>query len=193
MNLEFGYWYFYKILSKQFCDNVIKHALKMKKQAAVIGDKNERKIDKKYRNSNITWLEDQWIYDEIYPYIYTANRSAGWNFNWNCSEKIQFTMYSKKQHYDWHRDSFIKPDEDGRIRKLSVTIQLNDDSQFDGGELQFAFDNDKPTEKRKITICKEAGLGSIIVFPSHTWHRVTPVTRGTRYSLVMWNKGYPFV
>ena len=34
--------------------------------------------------------------------------------------------------------------------------------------------------------------GSIIVFPSFVWHRVKPVTKGTRYSLVMWNLGYPF-
>ena len=193
MNLEFGYWYFNKVLNKKFCNKIIKHALKKEKKMGYIGDKKEGVVDKNYRNSDVVWLDDQWIYDEIYPYIYTANRNSGWNFNWNSSEKFQFTIYSKNQHYDWHRDSFIKPDNEGKIRKLSLTIQLNDNKEFDGGELQFAFDNDKPNQKRKITTCRETDLGSIIVFPSHTWHKVTPVTKGVRYSLVMWNRGYPFV
>ena len=34
--------------------------------------------------------------------------------------------------------------------------------------------------------------GSVIVFPSFVWHRVTPVTKGTRYSLVLWTCGQPF-
>jgi PKHD-type hydroxylase len=50
-------------------------------------------------------------------------------------------------------------------------------------------DPDKPTVRKCAEI---APRGSIVVFPSHVWHRVKPVTKGTRYSLVIWNLGYPF-
>ena len=84
----------------------------------------------------------------------------------------------------------------GKIRKLSVTISLNDPDEYDGGNLEFDFRNQIDWEKNKkarIKSCAEIRpRGSVIVFPSFCWHRVAPVTRGTRYSLVIWNLGYPF-
>ena len=49
------------------------------------------------------------IYKEIQPYIHQANNNAGWNFDWDYSESCQFTIYKKKQYYDWHCDSWDKP------------------------------------------------------------------------------------
>jgi PKHD-type hydroxylase len=83
-------------------------------------------------------------------------------------------------------------DTHGKIRKLSVTCSLSDPKDYKGGELEFDFRNmgpDKPTIRKCAEI---AARGSIVVFPSHVWHRVKPVTKGTRYSLVIWNLGYPF-
>ena len=46
--------------------------------------------------------------------------------------------------------------------------------------------------KHKIQ-CKEIlPKGSIVIFPSYIWHRVSPVTKGTRLSLVQWNLGPGF-
>ena len=82
------------------------------------------------------------------------------------------------------------------IRKLSITCQLTDGSEYTGGELEFDFRNYDPhmrDESKHRVQCKEIlPIGSIIVFPSFVWHRVNPVTRGTRYSLVIWNLGLPF-
>ena len=157
---------------------------------------------KRKRNSNVTWLNDQWIYKEIHPYIHKANTSAGWNFEWDRSEYCQFTKYKHNQYYDWHCDSWEKPydnpgkENHGKIRKLSVTCQLTDGSEYEGGELEFDFRNYDPhmrDEDKHLTKTKEIlSKGSIIVFPSHLWHRVKPVMKGTRYSLVLWNLGYPF-
>jgi hypothetical protein len=74
-------------------------------------------------------------------------------------------------------------------RAVSALVYLNND--YKGGELEFQFRNqDDPTATRK---CVEIlPRGSIVVFPSFVWHRVKPVTKGTRYSLVLWNLGYPF-
>jgi PKHD-type hydroxylase len=69
---------------------------------------------------------------------------------------------------------------------------LSAPEDYEGGELEFDFRNMDP-DKPTIRKCAEIKpRGSIVVFPSHVWHRVKPVTKGTRYSLVIWNLGYPF-
>lgn len=208
INSEFCYWYFKGALTDKFCDDVITRGNEEKENLAVTGkyenvgqDKltEEQKNDlKTQRNSNISWLSDDWIYRTIHPFIHEANKRAGWNFEWDYSEACQFTKYKLNQHYHWHKDSweksYDKPNDKnyhGKIRKLSVTCQLTDGSEYEGGELDF---QPRDGEDPNIIIpCKEAKTrGSIIVFPSYVWHRVKPVTKGVRYSLVIWNLGYPF-
>jgi PKHD-type hydroxylase len=79
---------------------------------------------------------------------------------------------------------------------LSVTCQLTDGSEYTGGELQFdtrKYDPHLRDENQHVITSREIlPKGSIVVFPSDVWHRVKPVTSGTRYSLVIWNLGYPF-
>jgi PKHD-type hydroxylase len=208
MNLQNYYYYFKSALTPRFCDEIIKRGKLEQEQIALIGGRqiNEnKKISKKivndlkkWRNSNIAWLNDAWIYREIRPYVQQANVAAGWNFDWDWSESCQFTKYSKDQFYDWHSDCFDVPYQssnknfNGKIRKLSVTVSLSDPKDYKGGELEFDFKNtgkDIPS----IKICDEIkSRGSIVVFPSFVWHKVRPVTKGTRYSLVIWNLGYPF-
>jgi PKHD-type hydroxylase len=210
MNLENYYYYFQSALPARLCDDIIKYALKKEETVGTTGefDKieklNEEQIKrlKQTRHSDIVWLNDLWIYRELQPYIHEANRAAGWNFDWDRSETCQFTKYKLNQYYDWHCDSWGKPydrpgeNDHGKIRKLSMTCQLTDGSEYEGGELEFDFRASKPNEKdrlKDIVQVKEIlPKGSIVVFPSHLWHRVKPVTKGTRYSLVMWNLGYPF-
>ena len=209
MNLVNYYWYFKSALTPKFCDEVIQHGLNQKESLAVTGNYGKKKklnkddINnlKKKRDSNVSWLNDTWIYKEIQPYIHQANSSAGWNFEWDRSEMCQFTKYKLNQYYDWHCDSWEKPyekkgPENGKIRKLSVTCQLTDGSEYTGGELEFDFRNYDPHVRDQFKHLRQAKeilpKGSIIVFPSHVWHRVKPVTSGVRYSLVLWNLGYPF-
>ena len=209
MNISNYYWYFKSALPPRFCDELIQYALSKKELLGVTGgvkhDEKNKEVIKKVkikRNSNITWLNDPWIYKEIHPYIHRANKNAGWNFEWDSSESCQFTKYKHNQYYDWHSDSFDKPydrpgdPEHGKIRKLSVTCQLTDGSEYTGGELEFDFRNYDPHMRDEFKHLKQAKeilpKGSIIVFPSFLWHRVKPVMKGTRYSLVLWNLGYPF-
>jgi len=214
MNLKNYYWYFTSVLSNRFCDEVIKYALMHKDKLAVTGDFKNKKVEelnkkelnllKSKRNSDIVWLDDNWIYKEIHPYIHIANEKAGWNFQWNYSEPCQFTKYKINQYYNWHCDSWDEPYSDinnkntyKKIRKLSVTCQLSDGSEYKGGELEFDtkdYEPDKRKEKQSVIRAKEIlPKGSIIVFPSFVWHRVKPVTKGTRYSLVMWNLGNTYI
>jgi PKHD-type hydroxylase len=145
-------------------------------------------------------MDDPWIYREIHPYIQEANKAAGWNFEWDFSESCQFTKYSKNQYYGWHCDSWEVPyntpnnlNLHNKIRKLSVTCSLSDPSEYSGGELEFNFNNPEMSKKQNIRKCKEIlPRGSLVVFPSFVWHRVCPVKKGIRKSLVIWNLGYPF-
>ena len=214
MNISNYYWYFQNAIPPRICDLIIKQGLanKQAEQLALTGGfgrdrdlskapltKKEIADLKKKRDSNICWFNDNWIYKEIHPYIHQANKNAGWNFKWDFSESCQFTIYKKKQYYDWHCDSWDKPyTEDGptkgKIRKLSVTVSLTDPSEYKGGELEFDLRNQDPDKKPNIRTCTEIlPKGSLVVFPSFVWHRVKPVTKGVRYSLVIWNLGYPWL
>ena len=202
MNLSNNYWFFKKALSDTVCDDIIKYGNQQQDESALVGNEDsltENKDLKKKRNSNIVWLNDPWIYNEIHPYIHIANKNAGWNFEWDCSESCQFTKYKLNQYYGWHCDSWNSPynkkdlNIDGKIRKLSVTVSLSNSKDYEGGELEFDFRNKDPEKKRNIVTCEEiVERGSIVVFPSHLWHRVQPVTKGIRYSLVIWSLGQPF-
>ena len=210
MRFKNDYWHFPSALTPRFCDEVIKYASSKKETMAKTGiysakklSKEEIKHLKRNRDADVVWLEDPWIYRELHPFVKEANKKAGWNFEWDRSEPIQFTKYKQNQYYDWHTDENYKPyDRDinhpeyGKIRKLSMTCQLTDGSEYQGGELEFDFRNYTPhtrDESKHLIKCKEIlPKGSIIVFPSSSWHRIKPVTKGIRYSLVLWHLGYPF-
>lgn len=181
------------------------------------------------RDSSVVFLHDQWLYELIWPYIRRANELAGWNFEWDFTEEIQFTKYQPNQFYGWHADAGLyaygKYDETkdeqlkdvngnlmfdyegkpvpansslvthpgmiGKIRKLSMTISLSDPKDYKGGNLRFDFG--PHADHKRYHTCKEIRpRGSIIIFPSHVYHQVTPVTTGTRYSLVAWSLGQPW-
>ena len=210
MNLTNYYWYFQSAIPERICDDIVKYGKSLQDQMAVTGgygnkplNKNQVKDLKKKRNSNIVWMSDRWIYKEIQPYIHDANKNAGWNFEWQWSESCQFTKYVKGQFYDWHCDSwdktYIREGNDpsnGKIRKLSVTVTLSDPKEYKGGELEFDFRNYDPhmrDESQHLRRAKEIlPKGSLVVFPSFVWHRVCPVKKGSRHSLVIWNLGWPF-
>jgi len=210
MNISKYYWYFKSAIPPRICDDIIKYGLSHSEEIAKIGGYNKEELNKndidnikQIRNSDIVWLNDRWIYKELHPYVHEANKNAEWNFQWDYSESCQFTKYKLNQYYDWHSDSYPTPynkpndlNSHGKIRKLSMTCQLTDGSEYEGGELEFDFRNYSPNireEDEHVVKVKEIlTKGSIIVFPSFVWHRVKPVTKGIRYSLVVWNLGYPF-
>ena len=208
MNISNYYWYFKSAIPAKICDDIVKYGLTKTETMARTGGYDDKELTKDQirdmkikRNSDLVWLNDTWIYKELHPYIHKANKFAGWNYEWDRSESCQFTKYKLNQYYDWHCDSWDKPYEkegpdNGKIRKLSMTCQLTDGSEYEGGELEFDFRNYAPHMREEAKHLEQAKeilpKGSIIVFPSFVWHRVKPVTKGTRYSLVMWNLGYPF-
>ena len=193
------FYYFKEALSEKLCDDIIQIAMDDKPDVAVTGLKIRNDEDAKNllqkRDSYITWLNEEWIYKEIRPYVHRANKLAGWNFDIVDSEPCQFTIYNEGQYYGWHNDSsgvyYESEKMNGLIRKLSVTVSLSDPEDYEGGLLEFDTRiHDEPDSKHYIVPCKQIlPKGSICVFPSFTHHRVSPVTKGKRLSLVQWNLG----
>ena len=193
------FYYFKEALSEKLCNDIIQIAMDDKPDVATTGlnirnDEDVKNLLQK-RDSYITWLNEEWIYKEIRPYVHRANKLAGWNFDIVDSEPCQFTIYNEGQYYGWHTDSsgwyYEKEKQNGLIRKLSVTVSLSDPEDYEGGLLEFDTRiQDEPNGKSNIVPCKQIlPKGSICVFPSFTHHRVSPVTKGKRLSLVQWNLG----
>jgi len=160
-------------------------------------EKTESGIDKIARTSDVAWTNKQWVYNLIWPYMETANEKSGWKFDIKAAESMQITRYKKREFYNFHKDGksdsisvYDQPNNKflhGHVRKLSITVLLNDN--YTGGEFQFAYYKNGNCE---ITTPNFTKTGSIIVFPSFIEHRVQPVTKGVRYSLVAWFVGPPF-
>jgi len=139
------------------------------------------------RHSDVSWIDVNEDTESLFQYIFDvscdANENGKWGFETGVVEPLQFTEYKVDQKYDWHVDHLVGEVED-TIRKISFTILLNDD--FEGGELQL--EAGSPSNDQRVHTM-DMKKGDICFFPSYTWHRVTPVTKGVRHSLVGWIRG----
>lgn len=202
MNLYNNYWWFKNAFTPEQCDRIIKMGMHENFELGDINRNNKRTVEEedkedlfKTRNSHVSWIDEPWIYNILKKYIDSANHQAGWNFQWDWTEMLQFTKYDVGQFYDWHPDQhhYVYPEDDtnlnmrGKYRKLSTTLLLNDPSEFEGGELEFHYN------RKETKIAEElSSRGTLVVFPAFVYHRVREVTAGTRYSLVSWSIGAPF-
>ena len=182
------YWIWPAELSDSLCDAIIEEGNKLTEiDAKVRLDKDKGEISTTTRETKISWYpEDCWVSDIINGYLIKANKLAGWNFNITTNENVQFGKYTKGSFYRWHQDVINTV----KYRKLSVTVQLSAPTDYEGGDFEI-----KDFWKTKKLTFKEdiRKRGTIIIFPSLLSHQVTPVTKGTRYSLVQWYSGPDFV
>ena len=143
-------------------------------------------INQNIRDSLISWIvPDGWLSDRL---EYIASQLNGKYFGldlWGFGESFQYTTYKynkkTKQHYDWHMD---QGPNDNAPRKLSLVLQLSDPTEYEGGDLQLMTGTTPE-------ICKKQ-KGLIYAFPSYVMHRVSPITHGTRRTLVVWISGPRF-
>lgn len=135
-----------------------------------------------YRKSEVCWLfpdnHNSWVFDHIERAIKDANKIFQFEL-FGFFQGAQIASYGIEGHYNWHSD--LGPDRSSH-RKLSISILLNDPSEYEGGDLEFkGLKGEVPRQQ-----------GTAIIFPSFLVHRVAPVTSGTRHSLVAWISGPPF-
>ena len=180
-----NYYTFKNALTNKEIEHILTYCYEQNFTNGIIGSGKQGKINKTYRSSKITWIpkieEFLWLYDKIGEMVNEANKI--WNFNLTgMAEDIQIALYDKNEgHYDWHLD--IGTGKSSK-RKISVSIQLSDKDEYEGGELQFLI-------SRTITnISKEKGTA--VLFPSYFLHRVKEIKSGKRISLVIWISGKPF-
>lgn len=145
----------------------------------------DRSYDPGHRLCRVSWLrpssETAWLFRRLGAVVHGTNLARyGYDLR-GIYEPLQIAEYRPGGLFDWHLDCGPGPHS---TRKLSVTVQLSDDGDYEGGdfELFYSFTPNRAVRK----------LGSVIVFPSYVLHRVTPVTRGVRRSLVAWVSGPPF-
>ena len=155
-------------------------------KAIVLAGGAEEEIVERIRITQTAWIqrndETAWLYGRMQQVIRDLNAQA-WKYELSgFSEAFQYTVYRGEEggHYGWHVDQGPLPVQ----RKLSVSLQLSDGDSYDGCDLEFMAGNRIQAAPRE--------RGAIIVFPSYVLHRVTPVTRGVRKSLVVWVTGPNF-
>jgi PKHD-type hydroxylase len=166
--------------SRDECDRIIKKFSGSSLEHAMVGDYTGA-LDKTIRKSRVHWIpkthENSWIYERIRKLVAECNNEMFKFEITDIGRRIQFTEYDGG-YYDWHVDAGGS-DYD---RKLSVSVQLSDPHSYEGGQLEF-WGEDKIACRLK---------GSMTIFPSYKMHRVSPITSGCRYSLVIWVTGPHF-
>jgi PKHD-type hydroxylase len=136
-----------------------------------------------YRVSRIAWLvpgpETQWLYHRLAVLFAEANRTYRLDIR-GFVDAVQYTLYGAGEHFEWHLD--LGPGSTSS-RKISLSIQLSDDDEYAGGQLEFVSREVGPEARQR---------GTAVIFPSYLGHRVSPVTSGVRRSLVAWAYGPAF-
>lgn len=187
VDIQNYYWY-PKGFDTEELDRVDAGIVTLPSQTAGTGDENIQ--DLKIRSSIIKWIPNdeswRWLYDKMLALAIRANEES-WNFNlYSALDSIQYTEYHADDngHYDWHQD--IGPGWMSK-RKVSMTVQLSDPSEYEGGDLEYF-------KGGSIEFADKApkGRGAVFVFPSFMMHRVSPVTKGVRRSFVLWVGGEPY-
>ena len=122
------------------------------------------------------------MYKDIENIMKTTNGNHFGFDGMTITEMAQYTEYPEGGFYEWHVDNDISFTHEPPVRKISMTCLLSPESEFEGGDLELG----KPGNVAKLK------QGHAIFFASFIRHRVTPVIRGNRKSLVMWFGGTPF-
>jgi PKHD-type hydroxylase len=156
-------------------------------------DGEYKKLDS-IRNSTHKWIaDDRWECGYVWYYLHKLNlQYYGYQVNAFDSRQVQYIRYEEGQFFNWHVDEgrgTVDPltlQRNQNLRKLSFSLQLSNSDDYEGGDL--VFQDFATGEKTSATRQK----GSLIVFDSRVRHKVTPVTKGTRYALVGWLVGDPW-
>jgi PKHD-type hydroxylase len=166
---------------EKYCDENL-----ITSQATFFGQETLENHDN-IRKSKTGWIrnndETGWFYDKM-AFIARNLNGQFYRFDlYGFIEDFQYTIYdgTEEGHYNWHIDSGHNTP---NTRKLSLVLQLTDPSEYEGGELQFMTSSEAMTSKKE--------RGCIAAFPSFRLHRVTPVTKGVRKTIVVWVAGPPF-
>jgi len=174
------------------CEQIVRDCKQniLKKASIYNYDMTSSRDDPEIRKASVDFItdKDNKANKLAWHFLKEANKIQ-FNYDLEYFQAIQFAEYKNGGFYGWHQDD-SGTEKSNEVRKLSLTLVLSNPDTFKGGELQF-FNGDRLMQDMgKITgeqITKDIkAQGSVIVFDSRDWHRVTPVVEGTRHSIVCW-------
>jgi PKHD-type hydroxylase len=177
--------YWENFLTSEQIDRLLNHSEWKDQQPALVGASGvQSEVDPTIRRTKVSWLQFEQDVDlyETFAEAFAEVNSRFFHCNVsNFSEAAQLTTYTEhdKDYYDWHTD--MSPIDRQMPRKLTMVLGLSDPHEYEGGLLQIKTSRDNETLETK--------KGRAWFFPSYVLHRVTPVTKGTRKSLVLWAGG----
>ena len=175
------------IFTPEQCNIISKLGRSMPPQNAQVGGGKGGEYDTKTRISHISWIPfDQpdsiQMYKKLEDVMHKTNKRHFGFQDMAINEPAQYTEYPEGGFYDWHMDIDLIMKKEPPVRKISMTLLLSPESEFEGGDLELMSEG-------KVAKIKQ---GHAVFFASFIRHRVKPVTRGRRQSLVMWFGGTPF-
>ena len=192
------YQIFTSAFNDQFCDHIISVAKLYREQGGVVGSidaatgESSSALNQEIRNSTIRWI-DIYAHREINTilndYVNAVNSSLfGFDVSFGFNS-LQYTEYNgdgpSPQFYDWHMDCLF--DNAVLDRKLSAVVQLSSPDDYEGGLFET-----EGCARPPFNVEPFLPRGSLLIFPSYLKHRVLPVTKGLRKSLVTWYNGPKF-
>lgn len=172
---------------------IVQYGQSLELETGVVVGPNGESIASPNRKSSVRFFEpngnNNWIFDRLSKMIADVN-DRYYGFDLTGYDAVQYTEYGTEgSKYDWHMDTITGPHKSNSMvqtRKLSMTMPLNDPSEWEGGDFQIQ--TGLPEEPMTV----EQKRGTAILFPSFMIHRVTPVLRGVRKSIVVWAVGPKF-
>jgi len=172
------------IFTPEQCKMIIEAGRSEPKQTGQVGGGSGGTVDTKTRTSHISWIPFKKMldmYKDIEKLMQKTNRNHLGFDGMTLTEPAQYTEYPEGGFYDWHIDSDINCAHEPPVRKISMTCLLSPENEFEGGDLEVMSEG-------KVAKLKQ---GQIVFFASFVRHRVKPVIKGNRKSLVMWFGGTP--
>ena len=173
------------IFTPEQCQDIINMGRSMPPQMGQVGGGKGGEVNTKTRTSHISWIpfgKLEPMYRKLEQVMHQTNRNHFGFEGMQLTEQAQYTEYPEGGYYQWHQDNDVNCQHEPPVRKISMTLLLSHESEFDGGELELLAPGKKAPLKQ----------GHAIFFASFISHSVAPVTRGLRKSLVVWFGGTPF-
>ena len=176
------------IFTPKQCQDIINAGRSEPKNDASVGSNKGIKggvLDTKTRTSHISWIpfsKTPEMYKDIERMMKATNGNHFGFDGMQITEMAQYTEYPEGGFYEWHVDNDVNCQHEPPVRKISMTCLLSPESEFEGGDLELVGEG-------KVAKIKQ---GHAVFFASFVRHRVKPVIKGNRKSLVMWFGGTPF-
>jgi len=206
INVNTEFLIFRNVLSPKEClrtvDFYLKNGIKSSNKVVSLDTKTNKmrstEADYQTRKVENYFYTSQKLIDKVSEVAGAAIGST-WGAEIDCVEPLQLSVYNKGGHYSWHRDQLPMPFQasepikmKGKVRKISFSLSLNPSSEYDGGEFEIERYDNNPRLPSTVIIDELKVVGTLLVFPSLSIHRVKEISRGTRYSLVGWLCGPPW-